>query len=204
LLRAGLAEDIRTKLDEGGPYAEARGGGCSYSFDRRDGRVVAYRIESPERACSVRWQGSRDRYVCGADPIAPQDIGQWPIWTAIEAGSEVLLVDLRSQPRCDAYVLDQPDALAARLAEGPVHVRVPPCGAADFWLLADARGEPATLADSGPSCTVVRSGDGRLRCGADPATPRALPGPPLATISLAETTSGAGQPAGTVVVADLG
>ena len=184
LLRAGLTNGIRTNLHDGGAYALTRGSGCSFILDQTDGDaaaggIVAYRVEVPGRDCSVRWQGSRGRYVCGGAEIAPDQIGRWPTWTTFESGAEFLMVDLTPDDPCDAYRLGDPESVAERIDEAPALIEVPACDAA-FWIALDSGGAVATIAARGPDgCTVQRADDGSVRCGDAPVGPDDLPGPPV-------------------------
>jgi len=96
VFNAGLASDIRARVEEGGPYFVSGGGNCGFLAALDGDELVAVRLRDPERGCEVRWQGENQGFRCGGEPIPLDDLSRYA--TSLGTGDldGAFLVDFRS------------------------------------------------------------------------------------------------------------
>ena len=94
-LNIGSAAGIRSGLEQGGPYPQTGGGGCTFWLALADGDIVAYRARQPQ-GCTVRWR--RDHWECGGTRIDAADLAEYPVAIRTVAGIDAVIVDLRVRP----------------------------------------------------------------------------------------------------------
>ncbi len=75
-LNIGSATDVRTTLDNGGPYFQTGGAKCGFWLALADGNIVAYKVEQPQ-GCSLKLL--RDHWDCGGQTVAAEDLAQYPV-----------------------------------------------------------------------------------------------------------------------------
>lgn len=91
-LNIGSAAGIRRGLEDGGPYPQTGGGGCTFWLALADGDIVAYRARQPED-CTLRWR--RDHWECGGRTVTADGLAEYPVTVRTVAGIDAVFVDLR-------------------------------------------------------------------------------------------------------------
>lgn len=97
LLRLGTADEVRARLEAGGPEYASAGASCDYWLALDAGDVVAYRTSLAGRDCTVRLGGGEFR--CGDDPVPPEELEQYPLRVEDIDGVDVVVIDLRPVSR---------------------------------------------------------------------------------------------------------
>ena len=99
---AGVANDIRNSLRDGGPYyvPDPFGGRRSILFALEDGEIVALSTVLPgTKDCAVTWKGRINRFAdCNGDPHRSFDLDRYEAF--IDPAGEnkgILFVDLRNK-----------------------------------------------------------------------------------------------------------
>ena len=93
-LNIGSAAGIRSGLEQGGPYPQTGGGGCTFWLALADGDIVAYRARQPED-CTLRWR--RDHWECGGATVAAADLAEYPVAIRTVGDIDAVFVDLRTR-----------------------------------------------------------------------------------------------------------
>jgi hypothetical protein len=94
-LNIGSAAGIRSGLEQGGPYPQTGGGGCTFWLALADGEIVAYRARQPED-CTLRWR--RDHWECGGQRVETAGLAEYPVTIRTVGGIDAVFVDLRVRP----------------------------------------------------------------------------------------------------------
>ena len=95
LLNIGSAAGIRNGLEQGGPYPQTGGGGCTFWLALVDGDIVAYKARQPGE-CTLRWR--RDHWDCGGERVAAAGLAEYPVTIRTVGDSDAVFVDLRVRP----------------------------------------------------------------------------------------------------------
>jgi hypothetical protein len=94
----GVANSIREKAIDGGPFAYAgNSGDDGFWIAIEDGKVVALKIQKPgTKDCNVVWRGSKDTFVdCNNDPIRIDQLARYPVEVPKHGPNKgLLMVDL--------------------------------------------------------------------------------------------------------------
>lgn len=92
-LEVGLVSEIRSTLEDGGPYLATGGGSCSFwlAIDE-NGDIVAYKIRQPG-GCTLELRRG-ERWACGGKTLDPTTLDQYPVRTKTVENVDTLVVDL--------------------------------------------------------------------------------------------------------------
>ncbi|MCZ7527521.1 MAG: hypothetical protein M5U14_14735 [Acidimicrobiia bacterium] len=95
----GRAENVRERLEEGGPdYIANPTGGDGFWLALEDGEIVVLAITLPDRPdCTVDWRGRDDTFVdCDGEPVDTRQLARYRAEVSDEEDREgALLVDLQ-------------------------------------------------------------------------------------------------------------
>jgi hypothetical protein len=94
----GVANSIRQKAKDGGPFAYAgNSGDDGFWVAIEDGKLVALKIQKPgTKSCNVIWKGSKNTFVdCNGDPIRMDQLARYATKVPKTGGFKgLLMVDL--------------------------------------------------------------------------------------------------------------
>jgi hypothetical protein len=94
----GVANSIRQKAKDGGPFAYAGNrGDDGFWVTVEGGKLVALKIQKPGvKGCNVVWRGSKDTFVdCNGNPVRVNQLARYPTSTPKTGRNKGLfLVDL--------------------------------------------------------------------------------------------------------------
>jgi hypothetical protein len=95
-LPAGAADNIREDLEQGGPFFQTGGAGCSFWLALDEGDIVAY---VAEQAAGCTLELRRGSFVCGDRPVDVADLEQYPVNIETVDEIDTVIVDLTGSPR---------------------------------------------------------------------------------------------------------
>ena len=92
-LDVGLASEIRSTLEDGGPYLATGGGSCSFwlAIDE-NGDIAAYKIRQPH-GCTLELKRG-ERWECGGKTLDPTTLDRYPVRTRTVENQDTIVVDL--------------------------------------------------------------------------------------------------------------
>lgn len=98
-VRIGLAESIRSEVEEGGPFfvADPTGGQRAFWIAEEDGELVALAVGIPDREdCTARWKGRDETFVdCDDVPVETTELDRYRLSVSTAEDDEgALLVHL--------------------------------------------------------------------------------------------------------------
>ena len=91
-LTVGDAGDLRSTLQNGGPYFQTGGASCGFWLAIDDNDIVAYKVKQPD-GCTLKLK--RDHWECGGATVAASDLAQYPVSFQKIDNKDAVIVDLR-------------------------------------------------------------------------------------------------------------
>jgi hypothetical protein len=91
-LNIGLASEVRSTLEGGGPYFATGGGSCSFWLALEDGDIVAYKVSQPS-GCTLELRRG-ERWECGDATFDAPDLARYPVSIQTRDDVDTVVVDL--------------------------------------------------------------------------------------------------------------
>jgi hypothetical protein len=93
----GVAASLRTKVEDGGPFAYAgTSGDDGFWVAIEDGRLIALVVRQPQLGCNVKWRGSVDSFTCGDRKVRSRQLQRYRVIVPDRGDRKgQFLVDLR-------------------------------------------------------------------------------------------------------------